>query len=209
MPQGPFNSLVGKIVGLTSYSWLSLGKQNDLLNSRLRGDKYTPAYQGSMFWAANQAGATLSNALATTYVGLCLSNPAASTKNLSVRKVTGAFVVAPGAVGALGLISGWSAAGVVTHTTPLTVQNSKLAGSAVAQGLADAACTIVGAGANAPSWNRFLAVSKVSAELANFNEEVEGGIIIPPGGYLAVGSFGAAGPGSGFVGSIEWDEIVP
>lgn len=206
MPQGPFNTLVAKIVGLNSYSWLQLGKQLDLLNSQLRGGKYTAAYQGAMFDAANSAGVTMSSGLATTYLGICLSNPAGSTKNLSVRKVTGLTAVAPAAVQPLGLIAGFAAGGITAHTTALTVQNGVI-GSAVtaAQAKVDSACTLVGT----PVWFRHLAVNAASAALVGFNEEINGGIIIPPGGYLAVGSFGAAGPTNGFLGSFEWDEVAP
>jgi hypothetical protein len=46
----------------------------------------TPALAGTNFRGSNQVGATLSAALATTYVGLCLSNPAGSGVNLAVKR---------------------------------------------------------------------------------------------------------------------------
>lgn len=206
MPQGPFNTLVAKILGSTAYSALSLGKQSDLLKSDLHGGKYTQAYQSNLFWGANQVGATLSSGLATTYVGLCLSNPAASTKNLVIRKVTGTLVVAPAAVAALGLIVGYVAAGVVTHTTALGIQSSLYGVNApTSQAKVDAACTIVGT----PTWNRMLASSTLSASLTRFSDEVDGGIVLQPGSYCAIGSFGAAGPTAGLMGSFEWEEVSP
>lgn len=202
MPQGPSNTLVAKLGQF--FAPMSLGKQNDLLDSKLHGDKYTQAYNGNLFYAANSAAVQLSTALATTYVGICLSNPAASTKNLAVRGVYGALVVAPAAVNTLGLITGYSAAGVVTHTTPLTVRNGMINGAVTGQGKADSACTIVGT----PAWSRWFTSSKVSAELNNFGEDLQGGIIIPPGGYVAIGSL-LVTPATSFVGAIEWEEINP
>lgn len=206
MPQGPFNTLVSKIIGSTAYSALSQGKQGDLLNSKLHGDKYAQAYGNALFWGANQVGATLSSGLATTYVGLCLSNPAASTKNLVIRRVTGTLVVAPPGVAALGLIVGYVAAGVVTHTTALGIAAGLYGSNApVSQAKLDAACTIVGT----PTWNRMLASSAASAALTRFSEEVDGGIVLQPGAYCAIGSFGAAGPAAGLMGSFEWEEVNP
>lgn len=206
MPQGPFNTLVAKMQGLTSYAALALGKQSDLLMSAFHGTKYNQGYNGNLFWAANSAGVTMSSGLATTYLGICLSNPAASTKNLAVRKISGLFDVAPAGVAALGLITGFAAGGVTVHTTALTLHAAKLGASVSgAQGLVDSACTIVGT----PAWTEQFAVNIASTDPVGFNVDLEGGIIIPPGGYAAVGSVGAAGPTSGFFGSIQWEEINP
>lgn len=205
MPQGPSNTLIAQKIGGTAYAPASVGKQNDMLDSRLHGDKYSQAYLGNLFFAANSAAVQISTALATTYVGICLSNPAASTKNLVVRNVSGALVAAPAAVNTFGLIVGYAAAGVVTHTTPLTVRNSVIGSSAAAaQGKVDSACTIVGT----PAWGRWFGSSKVSAELNNFAEDIQGGLVIPPGGYVAVGSL-LVTPATSFVGSIEWEEVSP
>lgn len=206
MPQGPFNTLVAKIFGGAGYfSPLALGKQTDLLSSAWHQSKYTQAYQGGAFFGANSAGVTLSNSLATTYVGICLSNPAGSTKNLAVRNISGLIAVAPAGEQALGLIAGYAAAGIVTHTTALTVQNTIIGGSvAGAVAKLDSAATLVGT----PVWAQWLAVNDVTANNASFSREFKSGFIIPPGGYLAVGSFGGAGPASGFLGSMEWEEIA-
>lgn len=206
MPQGPTGVNVAKLSGSTAFTNLSAGKQGDLLGSDLHGTKYAQAYGGNLFWGANQVAATLSNALATAYTGLCLSNPAASTKNLVVRQVTGLVQVAPAAVQTLGLISGFAAGGVTVHTTALTVGASQIGASAAAsQAKIDAACTIVGT----PTWNRQLFANAASAGLGGFTHEVNGGIILIPGAYLAIGSFGAAGPTTGFLGSFEWEEVIP
>src|ERR1700733_10723409 len=57
------------------------------------------AVAGSFFRGSNQTGATLSAGIATTYTGLCLSNPATplgtAAVNLIVRYVTGTIIIAP------------------------------------------------------------------------------------------------------------------
>ena len=200
-----------------------IGVQTDLWTSQRHGKHYdavygtpaigsTAAKAGSVFRGASQAGATLSNALATTYVGLCLSNPAASGVNLVVKRVTGVLTVAPTGFIALGLITGWSAAGVVTHTTSLNadiisayVGGAASGGSIVAPApLAnlDAACTIVGT----PLWDRWLVGSLTTANPNSFNADLDDNIIVPPGGYVAVGA-NEAGPTSGFWGSFMWEEL--
>ena len=154
------------------------------------------------FSGANQSGATLSAGLATTYTGLCLSNPAASGVNLVVQKVSGALIVAPAAVLGLGLITGYLAAGITTHTTPLTPAPRKIGSSATPAGLVDAACTLVGT----PVWTQWLADNSASAGLFGFVQDTEGEIILQPGAYLAIGA-NVAGPTAGFLGAISWEEL--
>lgn len=205
MPQGPFNTLVAKIIGQTSYAALSLGKQSDQLVSELHGAKYSQAYQDNLFWGANQTGATISNGLATTYTGLCLSNPAGSGKNLSIRKITGEFSVVATGFASLGLITGYAAGGITVHGTALTPAQSKIGGAVVPVAKIDAACTLVGT----PTWTRVLGNSKATTETIYFSEDLDGGIILVPGAYAAIGSLIAAGPTTGFYGSFEWEEVSP
>lgn len=177
--------------------------QANLATAQGQGDYYTGALAGRQFFGASQGGVTLSAALATTYTGLCLSNPAASGKNLALQRVNGQVLVAPGATLALGLIVGFSAAGVVTHTTPITAfGNSLINGGNASIAKLDAACAIVGT----PEWYRWLWANGASAGLGGFNTDIGGGLIIPPGGYVALGA-NVAGPTAGVVGSFEWTEI--
>lgn len=178
-----------------------LDAQSALFGAQRHGKYYEASYGATLFGGANASGATLSAALATTYVGLCLSNPAANTNNLIVQRVTGQIIVAPAAVLALGLIVGYSAAGVVTHTTPVTPITKKPGSGATATGKLDAACTIVGT----PAWCDWLTTTPLAADLPGFVYDVDGAIVIMPGGYCAIGA-NVAGPSAGFVGSFEWEE---
>lgn len=156
----------------------------------------------SVFIGANPSAVTTSAALATTYVGLCLSNPAANTFNLAVRYVSGMIIVAPGAVLGFNLITGFVAGGVTAHTTALTPFSALIGSGTAATGKVDSACTLVGT----PIWTMPLISTPVSAQLPSFNIDLKGSIAIPPGGYIAIGTT-VAGPTSGFQGAIVWEEI--
>jgi len=178
----------------------------------------TAAVAGSFFRGSNQTGATLSAGLATTYTGLCLSNPAtplgSAAVNLIVRYVTGTIIIAPAGELALGLITGWLAAGVTVHTTPLNTKitpayvGAAPTGGSIAQPASganlDAACTIVGT----PLWDRWIAAGPASTNNVSFYVDLGDDTIIPPGGYIAIGA-NATGPSAGFLGTYGWEELPP
>ena len=205
MTQNPNLALIGTNPD-GSYVPANYGVQGDLLISQLHGSKYNRAVNGNLFFGANPSGVTTSVALATTYVGLCLSNPIANTKNLVLRRVSAIFSVVQAAKTAIGLITGWSAAGIVTHTTPLTPKCANLANTVAATGKLDSACTLVGSGANAPLWGRWLSSGATATSDPAVDVDLEGGLVIVPGAYVATGTL-IAGPTSGFLGSMEWEEI--
>ncbi|KKL21121.1 hypothetical protein LCGC14_2448610, partial [marine sediment metagenome] len=93
-----------------------VGNQNDRIVSQLHGKMYEQALRLNIFHAASQAATTTTIALAATYTGLCLSNPAGNTKNLVPRQVSVALSVAPAGIAPMAIGGGYVAAGVVTHT---------------------------------------------------------------------------------------------
>ena len=101
----------------------------------------------------------------------------------------------------IGLIAGYSAAGVVTHTTPATVRNEIVGSTTTGQGLADTACTIVGT----PYWDRFIAQCSTATTAGFGYFDLKGAIVIPPGGYLAIGT-SIASPANSLLGSLHWIE---
>lgn len=146
---------------------------------------------------------TTSVALATTYVGLCLSNPAGSGKNLNLLNVSAAFVVAPSTITTLGLAIGYSAAGVVTHTTPITPLQSFINSSTALVAKLDSACTLVGT----PVAVKVLGQAPTATTSLAVDRDIDGGIIIPPGGWVATIT-NIAGPASGFAASMLWEELA-
>src|SRR5262245_45160727 len=115
------------------------------LRAILTHGKYKDAIEEDrLFRASVQAAQAVSVALATTYTGLCLSNPIGNTKRLSIRAVQIALSVAPANIASLHLIGG--PAGVaptdVTHTAAVTPRSCRLGSSATPTAKADSQATI-------------------------------------------------------------------
>jgi hypothetical protein len=205
MPQNPIPIATtltpGKVSGIPQ-----MDTQKAAWNADRHGQYYESSYLGLTAFAANPVGKITTVGLATTYTGLCVSNPAASTVNLVMQNVRGAFTVVTGAITTVGLITGYAAAGVVTHTTALTVYSTKIGSvitTPIIQGLADSACTLVGT----PVWSGWLATVESGAVAGSyFNVNLQGEYIIPPGGYMAIGTTVASGA-AGLFGSFTWEEV--
>lgn len=157
----------------------------------------------ALFMGANPSGVTTSAGLATTYVGLVLSNPAANTFNLVLRRVAGAFIVAPATVTGFNLITGWAAGGITAHTTALTPFSAIIGTGPTPTAKLDSAATLVGT----PVWSMVLSETPTATTLLSFSTDIVGSIVLPPGAYAAIGTT-IAGPSSGFQGSFMWEEVA-
>ena len=176
-------------------------KQGAGVVSELHARYYNLTYRGKTFSAANQAAQATTVALATTYTGICISNPIGSGINLEMLLASWALSVAPAAIATIGLITGQSGTTNVTHTTPLTPV-SDIVGGAAGLALADSAATITGT----PRWHHQLMGGFTAAALPSSPQvlfDLAGAIIIPPGGYIAIGSLTAV---TG-LGSFKWAEL--
>lgn len=176
--------------------------QGGLGVSPRHADNYGAANSKTVFMGANTTGIATTVGLAATYTGLCLSNPVASGKNLALLRVSGAYNVAPTVQTIFRLIAGFAAGGITVHGTPL-VPLSTFIGSAAPATVAklDAACTLVGT----PAWGQVLAVTPAATSTVAFSVPLDGAIIIPPGGYIAIGT-DVASSALGFFGSMMWEE---
>src|SRR3954465_13721139 len=113
------------------------GKQGEQIVSELHGRYYEQTYRGNMFSVQTQGtGVTTTAALATTFTGLAVGNPAGSGVNLVLNK----FTCAQFAVGAAATIGIMGGAGSITAS--LTPQNRMIGLGTVAKGLATAGQTI-------------------------------------------------------------------
>lgn len=203
MPQNLFSVFVARLAGTATQKQLTVDASGALIINSATPGNSVASKAGAIGYAANQTGATLSAGLATTYVGLCLSNPAASPVNLVVLGVMGNINVAPAALTSFGLISGFAAGGITVHTTPVTPQNGLIGAAApVLHGLVDAACTLVGT----PVWQDWFAETPAATSVTSFSKAYNGNLTIPPGGYLAIGA-SIAGPAAGLLGAFSWQEI--
>lgn len=177
------------------------GPTGQAIVSNLGGRYAQSALDGTLFWGANQAAATWSVALATTYTGLCLSNPAGSSKTLVLLKVGFALSAAPAAIASIGLISGFLSTGITAHTTALVPASSVIGGGLNPVGKIDAAATLVGS----PAWMTQLMGGFTAAALPATSPaliDLEGSVIVPPGAYVAIGALTAV---VGYA-SMMWEE---
>jgi hypothetical protein len=168
---------------------------------------YEPTSRGQMF-SGSITGQVTTVGLATTYTGLCLSNPVGSNVNLVINKVGFAFIVAFAAGSTIGLMTGYNASTNVTHTTPVTPRNQKFTGAGGGVGLLDSSATLP----TAPTLNIVLAGGLTGAITTTTMTPVgvvdlEGSIVLPPGGYCAFYTSTASGAAGGAF-SFQWEEVA-
>lgn len=181
------------------------GKGGEQMMSQLQPRYYEQTYRGNRFGGSITGQVTTVGA-ATTYTGLCLSNPIGSGVNLVIDKVGAAFLVAFTAAATIGVMTGVNAATNVTHTTPAVVRNKKI-GGAVGLGLLDSAATLP----TAPVLDVVLAAGLTGAittgqEISGELVDLEGSIILPPGAYAAIYTSTASGTAS-MSASFSWTEV--
>lgn len=187
--QGTFNPLTGTFSGAQRVSQadapftdLSLGRKT--------------------FWAANQAAATWSVALATTHTGFVVSNFRGSGVNLIPLVASFALSVAPAGIASIALFAGNSNDGIAVHTTPLGVFPTMLDSEGGGLAKADAAATLVGT----PRWILPIMGGFTAGALPATSPAVirlDGLFTIPPGAYMGIGALTAA---IGF-GAMVWAEV--
>lgn len=180
---------------------LRAGKQGDQIVSELHGRYYESAYRRAQFLAANQAAQATSAALATTYTGLCISNPVGSSINVVLEKVGITLAAAPAAIAPIGLMVGYNASTNVTHTAAVTPRNSFVGVGAAPVALVDSSATLP----TAPTVAVALMGGFTAAALPGTGPalvDLEGAIILPPGAYAAIYTLTAT---SGIF-SFQWEE---
>jgi hypothetical protein len=160
------------------------------------------ALLGNMYNACSAGAVTLST-VNTTCTGLSLSNPAGSNKLLVIKSVSFAPSTAPAGASVVGIsIHTALSETATTHTTPMVVHNAIAKGAASSVGKADASSTL----ASTPLWLRPLGsvVAASSISPAKYTEDVDGSIIIPPGGALSLSYLTTAAVG---IASVTWVEV--
>lgn len=175
------------------------------------GQYYPVALVGQMFHGGNQAAVAtaLSAGVGTTYTGgLVLANPIASTANLILQRANVGFVVAQTNAAVIGLAVGYSTSALSGTLTAVASQNANAFSSKVAQGLLYSSASITFPAT--PYIARILGVvdsgaATVETQAASIGLDVQGSIIIPPGGFACIVS-SAAGTASSLLASFAWVE---
>jgi hypothetical protein len=198
------------VVGPTAQSdgmtpGIRLGRSAEVIVDELHGRYYETTYRKAMY-SGSILGQVTTVGLATTYTGLVLANPPGSSVNLVLNKVGVGFLVAFAAAAAVGIMTGFSTT-ALTGVTAVTTRSQLFNGAGPGQGvLANVATlpiaptinTIFGAGLTG-------AITTVPAVFGLF--DLEGSIILPPGGYAAIYTSTASGAAS-MAASMQWEEVL-
>ena len=171
------------------------------------GRYYNSVKDGNVYVAANQTGCVWTIGLATTYTGLCLSNPPGSGKNLSILGVGHQEVVAPTGIAAVYLAGAYSGT-AVTHSVPSTIMRANVGPKAAASvAKADTGATLP----IAPAIMLNLTAGHTSGALSTSASpawtDIGGLIVLEPGGFLIVANF-TIGVAVGQQASIIWEEVA-
>lgn len=179
-------------------------KDGALVIAGYRGKYAEAAYRGKIFTAANQAAVTTTVGLATTYTGLCLSNPINSVVNLELIIVSVMqSVLQATQVEAFALATG-SSGTAVTHTTPGTVKPALVGSAFTGVGLVDTAATLP----VAPVYDTFLTNTATATQDApGVTIDLNGSIILAPGAYVCFVTPAQASVAGMWFG-IKWAEIA-
>ncbi len=168
----------------------------------------SPFYEnrGNIYVAANQTGCVWTVGLATTYTGLCLSNPLGSGKNLSILGVSHQEVVAPTGIAAV-YLAGLYHATAVTHSVPSTIMRASIGPTPAASvAKADTGATLPAA----PQILLNLTAGHTSGALSTAAcpayIPINGLITVGPGGFIIIANF-TIGVAVGQQGAIIWEEI--
>lgn len=183
-----------------------LGRQGDLVASTLHGRYYEASRLRTTFRGAS-LGVTTSVGFATTYTGLVLANPFGSNVNASILRAGFGNSVAFATGGVIGIMKGYSAATQVVLTTPVqpydSFYNGGYSGTCV---MASAATLPV-----TPVLHKIFA----SCGTANVNTyslssngiiDMDGDLILPPGGFCAFYTSVASGASAMYL-DIMWEEV--
>jgi hypothetical protein len=189
-----------------------LGNMGDTIMSELHGRYYESTYRKTMFTGATQAviATATSAGLATSTTGLpVLYNPIGNTYNVVLIKVGYSFLLAqPTAASIIGIATGFNATTAVSGTlTSVSPKNRFMNGPApTAFMYFSAAITLP----TAPTLDMVLGYVGTGAITTNTNVpsqfDVEGSIILPPGGY-AILYTSAASAASSLLCSFQWEEV--
>lgn len=206
----PINGVVGGSAAQTTGTnptnlALRVGPTSELIIDELHGRYYETTVRKAMFSGSNLAGVTTTAAFATTYTGYCLSNPIASTVNLVLTKVSYTPVVAQTAALILGIMTGYSSSTNVTHTTAL-VPLSNFVGQPAGTGLIDSSATLPIAPTRLILLDTLLTGAITTTTSGGRLIDMEGSVVIPPGGFAAFYT-SAASVASSLAFSMMWEEV--
>lgn len=181
------------------------GRQGDQMVSELHGRYYEAAYRKALFHSATAAAGVTTVGLATTYTGFLLTNPIASTVNLSVHKCTFMqSVIQATTLSGVGLAVGYISTANHTATTAGSTPKCSFLGGPTPQGITYTVATL----SATPTYYCFLANSQTA--ILNNNPvwiDLEGALILPPGGFVMF-TTAAVSPAASMWFAFDWEEVA-
>jgi hypothetical protein len=163
------------------------GRLGDMIVSELQGRYREQASRGRLFVSSNGSTPSVTTvALATTYTGLALINPASSGVTVSLLKVGYSFLVAFPAASTIGIMAGYAASGVTTFSAAATDGANCVLNGARGSARGALSATLVGS----PFLHTVLG-SGLTGAITTVPQipqiyDMEGSLEIPPGGYCAI-----------------------
>jgi hypothetical protein len=181
---GVISSAVGTVNALRA------NEQGSLMVQPSGGKYYEAVKLGRVYVVANQAAVALTAAFATTYTGLLISNPVGSNVNLVMMNVAFSLSVVASAATVIGLMTG---ANPTTAIAAGLTPRNRLIGGAAGVARASASCDLTGA---VPVLEQPIAqvgtLATTGTQIGNVASlDLEGSMIVTPGGYVAIYSFAA------------------
>jgi len=207
---GPISTSASISAGTQSVA--RYGNMGDQIVSELHGRYYEAAYRKSLFSGATQAviATATSAGLGTSLTGLpVLYNPIGNAYNLVLTKVGYSFLIAqPTAASIIGIATGFNATTAVSGTLTSVTPKNRFVNGPAPTGLMyfSAAITLP----TAATLDTVLGYVGTGAITTNTNVpslfDIEGGIILPPGGYVHLYT-SAASAASSLLASFTWEEV--
>lgn len=174
------------------------GAFGDVIVSELHGRYYEQSLNGNMFAVANQAVVTTTAALATTFTGLAISNPAGSGVNAVINLFTCAQV-AVGAAAAVGIMTGSGAA------AGALVPRNRLVGGSTGRVTASAGATIATPVLEYVFGNVGSLATTGYGLTPGLVVDLGGSLIVPPGFYAA--SYTTIVTTTALIFGFQWEEV--
>lgn len=186
---------------------LRVGATGEQIVQQLHGKLYESARRRKLFYGSNGATPTVTTvALATTYTGLLLYNPAGSGVNLVLEKVGLSFLVAFPAAATIGLLAGYLSTGIVTASAAASPGAPALIGSSAAPaGRCALSATLVGTPFLAMVLGTGLTGAITTTPQVPEFFDIDGAILVPPGGYVGTYTSTVSGAAS-MAASFHWSE---
>ena len=169
---------------------------------QLASGKYAEAVrEGRVFVACNQAAVAITAAMATTYTGLVLFNPATSVRDLVLLGFGyGATVAVPTAT-CIGLMTGVNAGDAAVAITA----RNRLVGGPASSAIVDNGCTLTGTPVLEQVFSTAWAEATTAGTIGPQNSiDLEGSLILQPNTYVA--AYSTAANTAAFIFWFMWEE---